>query len=75
METEKDINLYINTNTNNEESYFDNQSSYYETSGRNENIGNYDNFTSNDINNYCDFKYKPDINSESKYSNLNKDPK
>ena len=73
METEKEVNLYINTN--NEESYCDNQSSYYETSARTENLGNFDNFTSTDMNYLYDFKFKGEMDDETKYSNFNKDPK
>jgi hypothetical protein len=72
METEKEVNLFMNTN--NDESYCDNQSSYYETNVR-ENMGNYNNFTSTDMNNFCDFKFKGDLDNESKYNNFNKDPK
>lgn len=62
-------------NTNNEESYCDNQSSYYETSGRIENVGNFDNFNSTDMNNFYDLKFNGELDNESKYSNFNKDPK
>lgn len=72
METEKEVNLFMNTN--NEESYYD-QSSYYETSNRAENVDNFDNFTSTDINNLYDLKIKGGLDNESKYSNFNRDPK
>ena len=73
VETEKEIYSY--TNINNEESYCDNQSSYYETGGRVQNVENYDNFTSTDINNFYDLKFKNELDNESKYSNFNRDPK
>lgn len=73
METEKDVNLLMNTN--NEESYYDNNSSYYDSNVKPNVIRNSNDFESSDINNFFDIKIKSDFDNESKYNNFTKDPK
>ncbi len=73
VESEKQDNLFLNSN--NEESFYDNQSSYYESNARISNSGNFATYSSTDTNNYCyDVKMK-ELNNESKYNIFNKDPK
>lgn len=74
MESEKvEVNMLMNTN--NEESFYDNNSSYYETNSGANIIGNYDYYQSKDYNNFYDFKIKNDFDSEARYNNFTKDPK
>lgn len=66
--------MIVITNMTNDESYYENNSSVFDSELRKQN-GNYLNFQSNEYYNLYDFKLKNDFDNDEKYANFTKDPK